>query len=314
VAAVNHVGTGAFTAATVAVVPATFADVPTALVATRGNGQVSLSWKAPASNGGLAITDHVVQSSTDGGRTWKAFPHKASAATTIPVTGLANGTSYVFRVASVNGVGTGPYTNQTAAVVPATVAGVPTGLTATRGDRQVSLTWKAPTSNGGSAITDYVVQSSTDGGKNWKAVAHATSVSTALTVTGLVNGTSYVFRVATVNDVGTGAFTAATTAVVPATNPGEPTQMTVTRSGTKVTLTWKAPAFTGGAGITDYVVEWSGDNGSTWNKLERTPSTATTATVTGLTATQMYRFRVATKNAAGFLSTFVMVVSNGAAA
>ncbi len=68
---------------------------------------MTLSWKAPTSDGGLPITDWVVRYSTDQGLTWITFPHVPSAATTITVTGLAKGRSHLFRVAAVTAVGRG---------------------------------------------------------------------------------------------------------------------------------------------------------------------------------------------------------------
>jgi len=91
----------------------------------------------------------------------------------------------------------------------------PTGLTATAGNAQVALSWTAPADNGGSAITDYVVQFSSNGGSTWNTFADGTSTATSATVTGLTNGTAYVFRVAAVNAVGTGAYTAASGSVTP---------------------------------------------------------------------------------------------------
>ena len=91
----------------------------------------------------------------------------------------------------------------------------PTGLTATAGNAQVALSWTAPADNGGSAITDYVVQFSSNGGSTWNTFADGTSTATSATVTGLTNGTAYVFRVAAVNAIGTGAYTAASSSVTP---------------------------------------------------------------------------------------------------
>jgi hypothetical protein len=69
----------------------------------------------------------------------------------------------------------------------------------------VALSWTAPTNTGGVSLTDYVVQYSTDQ-SNWTTVADGTSTATTATVTGLQGGTSYYFRVAAVNSVGTGAY------------------------------------------------------------------------------------------------------------
>ena len=299
IAAVNSVGPASFTGKTLAVVPATTAGVATVPVAARRSGQVTLSWSAPPSTGGLAIIDYLVQSSRDGGRTWTPFPHKATAATAATVTGLANGTPYIFRVAAVNGVGVGAFTGSTAAVVPATLAGVPTALKAIRGNSEVQLTWKAPATDGGAPILSYFLQLSSDGGRTWATPNRAASTATAAVITGLVNGTSYVFRVAALTDVGTGPSTAKTAAVVPATLPGLPTGLVVARVAGGARLDWVAPLSAGGSALVDYAVDFSSDGGVTWKRFAHKPSTKSTATLTGLPNGISLAFRVAAVNAIG---------------
>jgi len=87
--------------------------------------------------------------------------------------------------------------------VPATVPGAPTGLGATAGDGEVDLNWNAPSWTPGSAVSDYVIQYSSDGGGSWSTFTDGTSTDTSTTVTGLTNGTEYDFRVLAVNDTGT---------------------------------------------------------------------------------------------------------------
>jgi predicted phage tail protein len=281
------------------VVPATTAGEATVPVAVRRSGQVGLSWSAPASTGGLPISDYVLQSSRDGGRTWTTIPRKASPATTATVTGLVNGTPYVFRVAAVNGIGVGAFTGSTEVVVPATLAGPPTALKATRGNGEVQLTWKAPASAGGAAIGTYLLQTSENGGKTWSTVVRERSTSTTATIAGLVNGRPYTFRVAAVNDVGSGPFTQTSPAVVPATMPGVPTKLAVVRAKDRVTLSWVAPLETGGSPIVDYDFQWSSDGGATWRRVGHKPSTKTTATIRGLPGGIALAFRVAAVNAVG---------------
>jgi hypothetical protein len=91
---------------------------PTSVSGSAGTGQVSLTWSAPASNGGKAITDYTIQYSSDSGSTWTTFSKTASTATSKTVTGLTNGTSYIFRVAAVNTIGTGSYSSNSSAVTP----------------------------------------------------------------------------------------------------------------------------------------------------------------------------------------------------
>jgi RHS repeat-associated protein len=299
VAALNDVGVGAYTTATAPVTPATVPGAAGNLTATRGNGQVSLAWKAPPSNGGSVITDYLVQSSSDGGKTWKTVPDGLSVAAGAVVKGLANGTSYLFRVAAVNSVGPGDFTMTTSAVTPATVPGAATGLTATRGNGQVSLSWQSPSANGGSVITDYVIQSSIDSGKTWRVFADGITTATSAIVTGLANGTGFVFRVASVNDVGSGAFTAPTSSVVPATEPGQVTGLTATRGSGQVLLAWQGPSSNGGSQITGSTIDFSSDGGVTWKAFAHTASIATKATITGLADSTSYVFRVAARNAVG---------------
>ncbi len=79
----------------------------------------------------------------------------------------------------------------------ATKPGAPTGVKATAGDGQATVSFKAPTSNGGSVITGYTVTSNPAGGVD----ANAGTTSTTHTVTGLTNGTACTFRVKATNAV-----------------------------------------------------------------------------------------------------------------
>ena len=82
------------------------------------------------------------------------------------------------------------------------VMGAPSTLTAVGGDGQVVLSWDAPASGGGAAITDYEYRINRSG--PWIPIG---STDTTYTVTGLVNGTSYVFEVRAVNAAGRSAST-----------------------------------------------------------------------------------------------------------
>ena len=135
---------------------------PSLTSATAGNGQVSLAWSAPASNGGSTITGYTATASP-GGATC------SSAGTSCTVLGLTNGTGYSFTVTATNAVGTGAPSNALSAtpVAPATntVPSAPQNLTATQAKpRGVSLAWSAPTSNGGTAITGYRIYRGTTAG------------------------------------------------------------------------------------------------------------------------------------------------------
>ena len=91
-------------------VPATVPDAPRNLLADGGNEQVALSWDAPEDDGGLAITDYEYR--INGRGSWISI---GSTRTTHTVTGLANGTAYIFQVRAVNAVGNSAPSNRAGA-------------------------------------------------------------------------------------------------------------------------------------------------------------------------------------------------------
>jgi hypothetical protein len=127
-----------------------------------------------------------------------------NAGTTQTVTGLSNGQTYTFKVAAINGVGTGNQSTASGSVtLPNTpgAPGTPTGFPLSLG--RSTLTWTTP-SNGGSPITGYVVTPYINGVVQTAQIQTFNSTLTTETVTGLTTGRAYTFRVAAINAVGTG--------------------------------------------------------------------------------------------------------------
>ena len=120
------------------------------------------------------------------------------------MTGLVNGSTYYFRVTAVNRVGQGQRSNE-AKAVPVGAPGAPTGLAAAPGDGQVTLSWAAPGS-GGAPISGYNVYYATspDGEAVTPVNRGSLVTATGHMVTGLVNGSTYYFRVTAVTRVGQG--------------------------------------------------------------------------------------------------------------
>ena len=153
-------GTGRTTATTVP-------GAPTGLTATAsGTTAINLSWSAPASTGGSAITGYKIEVSPNGTSGWTdQVANTNSTATTYAHTGLGAGDTRHYRVSAINTNGAGVPSNVANATTGATAPGAPTGLTATAsGTTAINLSWSAPASTGGSAITGYKIESSSDGG------------------------------------------------------------------------------------------------------------------------------------------------------
>jgi hypothetical protein len=181
---------------TVSVTPYTVPGIPTSLVATAGNTSVSVAFTAPSTNGS-AITNY--QYSTNGGSTFTAFS-PADSASPVSITGLTNGTTYTVQLKAVNAAGAGTASSSVTAT-PYTVPGAPTSLVATAGNTVASIAFTAPSSTGGSSITNY--QYSIDGGSSFTAFSPADAAS-PVSITGLTNNTTYTVQLKAVNAAGAG--------------------------------------------------------------------------------------------------------------
>ena len=188
------------------------------------NQSAVMSWAPPLSTGGLPITSYVAQYKLASGSSWTTASLARPIIGTVTITGLTNGVLYDFRVAAVTAAGTGVYATRQA--TPALSApGAPTALTVTptgpavgaSANSRYSLSWTAPASNGGAAITEYVIQAQYVGPSafpgGWTTLPYGlfalTASGTTATVTPsprFVGGIKMAFRVAAKNSVGTGAF------------------------------------------------------------------------------------------------------------
>ncbi len=81
--------------------------------------------------------------------------------------------------------------------------------------------------------------------------------------------------------------------------PAAPTSVTATGGNAQATVSWTAPTVISVTPITDYTLQYSTNSGSTWTTFARAASTATSATVTGLTNGTAVVFRVSATNGVG---------------
>ncbi|CAB4529357.1 unannotated protein [freshwater metagenome] len=286
-------------------------SVPRDLIAIGGNASAALSWVAPTSSNGNEVTDYVVEYSSNNGAAWSTFNDGTSASTSATVTGLVNSTVYLFRVSAVSSAGTSSPSSSTTATIG--IPGAPNSLLPTALNLSIGLTWSAPLLIGGSALTDYVIEYSSDAGTSYTVFADGVSTSRATTVTGLTNGTSYLFRVKAVNSIGTGS----ASGVVSATPwsvavPSAPRDVLIsTVSLDQIAIRWTAPLTDGGSSVVDYVIEYSSNAGVSWSLFVDNFTPNTSVTVTGLTSGTTYIFRVRAVNGAG---TSAVSASSAAAA
>src|SRR2546427_3119985 len=173
------------------------------------SSQISISWFAPLNNGGSPITGYKIESSTDGGTTWNiVVANTGSTGTWYSNYHLLGSTTYSFRVSAINSAGTSSPSNTASATTkPATVPDPPTGLTTPYiSYSQISTSWAAPLNEGGSPITGYKIERSTDGGTTWIIIAPNVAPSPRwYSNYNLLASTTYTYRVSAINSVGTGS-------------------------------------------------------------------------------------------------------------
>jgi hypothetical protein len=289
---------------------------------------LQLTWNPPADTGGSAVSEYQLQYSSNPEATkpeWQSVSGITGTSYTVPP--LAPCTPYTFRVRAVNASGVAGAAATTIAQYPPVPPSntlippcQPFDLAAYPGNSQVQLSWLAPTFLGPSAppqyvyYSEYIIQYSADNGASWTQVP-GPICSTTATITGLVNGTDYEFRVAAlsmlvsgesscVNPEGQGVVWGLSgwSETVSATPEGPafsaPTGITGEAGNGSVALSWSAPAYTGGGQITGYVVGYSADNGTNWTQVSRTV-TGTFTVVNGLTNGTPYVFQIAAVNQFG---------------
>ena len=166
---------------------------------------------------------------------------------------------------------------------PTTKPDRPNNLMADPDDGQVTLNWDPPTNTGGTEALTYQWRQGSTG--DWK----STGTQTTKIVTGLGNGTTYTFYVQAVNSAGAGP--AASTTGRPAGRPGAPRNLMAQRGNQQVTLSWDAPANTGGLPLT---YEWL-EGADNWTSV----GTSRRVTVGDLENGNTYTFEIRARNSSG---------------
>jgi len=252
---------------------------------TTGVTTATVSYTAPAFDGGLPIISYTATSSP-GGITGTL---STSGSGTITVSGLTGGTAYTFTVAATNGAGTGPSSSAsnsiTTYLVPVnTVAPVVSGgttygntLSTTTGtwtgipSPSYSYQWQRGGSNIGSANSSTYTLVQADVGFTIRCVVTAT------------------------NTAGSTSANSNSTGTIVATLPGTPTNVVAANAGIyfgapAATVSWTVPD-NGGSDIINYLIVWSGGSGS---------YTSNPALITGLVPGASYNFGVRALNSIGY--------------
>jgi large repetitive protein len=284
--AINAVGEGVESVASLAVRPFGAPYAPTITSIVRGNTSALVYFDASGSNGSPI---NKYSYSLDNGA-WKASTYKVGDAA-ISITALKNGQTYSIRIRalSVAFIAGGEPSNALS-VTPATLAVAPKITTIVGGDHSATINFTAGANNG-SAITNYMY--SLDGSTNWVTLDPASTTS-PIVVQNLTNGQAYPIKLKAINDVGVSLLSNAVPPVTPAGPPTAPTINSETSVRGDKSLTINFTAGNGnGVNIAGYVCSYSSDSGATWTRVAITSvPTPSTISLTKLTNGTTYSVKL----------------------
>jgi hypothetical protein len=215
--------------------------------ATAGKGSATVTWSAPTTGGPVTsykITPYI-GSQAQASTTINGTPPATSAT----VTGLTPNQSYTFTVTASNPAGSAAASASSNSVTPQplTVPGAPTNVSAIPASSQASVSWSAPSDDGGTPLTGYTL--TVYNGATLIKTMNVSANQTGALVTGLGTDVAYTFKLAATNNIGSSDPSAATATATPEDTIfdfGTPAQID-SFDGGSVTLGMKFTADLGGS-------------------------------------------------------------------
>ena len=178
------------------------------------------------------------------------------------------------------------------------VPAAPTGVSATAGNTQNTVTWSA--SSGSTSCNLYWKSGSSMSGNCTGNGTKVTGVTSPDVITSLTNGTTYYYMLTCQNAAGESACSSEVSGTpnVTVTVPGAPTSVAATAGNTQNTITWSAPS--SGGTPTSYNLYWSTtDMGSTCSSGAKVTGVSSPNIITSLTNGTKYYYMLTAVNSAG---------------
>lgn len=255
------------------------------------SNQINLSWAAPISNGGPPVTGYKIDYMLDSGNFTNLILNSGSSFTAYSHTGLQVGHTYTYRIFAINSIGTSNSSNTASvtSVQVSTVPGAPILSANPSSATSVSLSWSPPTNDGGSPITGYKIEYSSDASQYNILVANTGNTQTSYTHNSLTTGKTYTYRVTAINAIGVGN-PSNTISVQPHETLTPNITSAVAISPTSISISWTPPSQTYGQIINGYRIDQViSDN---FLSIDNVPATARTYTIPNLTTGKSYTFAV----------------------
>lgn len=306
VIAVNGVGESVPSAAVTLAVPFAKSTAPQNLVAdtTSQNNRVVFTWSAPENTGGTAVTRYMMQYSTNG-TSWYGFATSSTATLTSSMP--PKGVTYSYRVLAQTSAGYGDPSNVVTVTSSATKSNSPYIRSLNfASDGSVAIAWFAPGDNGGSPITGYRVEISTNGQSFTELTSTAANILTAK-ADRPAPGARIFLRVFAITALGESNASSVASIQAPFLKAAAPQNFAAVDNGSYVSTSWIAPTDLGGSTSLSYRVQVSKDNGTTWSTAVSTSGLTANVIRPNRGATWLYRVAAYTSFGLGENSSSVSI-------
>ncbi len=231
---------------------------PKGLSASASETDVSLSWSAPAGDGGSAITGYTLYRSENGGLNYSIVTTTTSR--NYVDTSVVTGVIYKYKVTANNSNGESGDSNVVTAL-PLGQITEPQNVIAVANSSKVNISWDVPSSTGGIPVTAYNVFKSTNSTSGFTFIGNTTELS--YVDTNVINGFDYYYKVNAQNKYNESILTN-TVSAHPVGESTPPENLTIVNGDNYASLEWDAPFTDGGFPIEYYNIYRTNSSGSSY--------------------------------------------------
>lgn len=265
-------------------------SAPNTAVSWAAGSTQTITWSVNSTNlTPINCANVKISLSTDGGQTFPTVlaastPNDGTEALVIPA---SQSTTARIKIEAVGNIFF-DISNTNFSITAPPLCGNPAGLTtASITNNGAAISWNAVAN-----ATSYAVDYQTAASATWTSLTTSQSTTTA-SLSGLTAATAYNWRVSATCPAGTGSLVQANFTTLP--NCGVATGLTSSAIGSNTaTISWTAVA-----NVTSYTVEYKLNAATIWTPVTLATPTSTTASLTGLTQSSLYNWRVTANCAAG---------------
>lgn len=234
----------------------------------------SIGWTAPTDDGGSPATlDYEVWTDGGLGAGYSKVASTTSKTTSYTATGLTTGSTFYWKIKAFTEAGVSALSTGAGFLVGSVPSAPQTLAVVTQSKISIKISWTAPASDGGAALTLYTVYWDNASGSTFTSLGTTSTSTLSFTKSsGLTVGSTYKFKVTAKNAIGESVYSS-TLSVIAASVPAAPSSFSViTQSQTTIEIAWTAPD-NGGNAITDYKVKYNqGSLINTWVVLAASTS------------------------------------------